>query len=561
MRTTRRRNKDGSVVEYYQLAHNFRHPETNVSTVEVVHSFGRADELDRDDLVRLCRSIARVAGLQIRDPLEEEGEIPAVADGGLPHGVRLLETKELGTVWAIEALWERLGVGPTLRAVAKHDQVKVPYERALLAMTANRLCEPESKLGVWGRWLDSVHLPSCAGLKLPQMYEAMDLLHRHSAEVEEKVFFHTADLFNLTVDLVFYDTTTISFSIDYEDEDSEEKGLGLRKYGESKEGTWTAQVVVALAVTRQGLPVRSWVFPGNTTDVKTVERVRKDLRGWKLGRALFVADAGMNSLENREELARACGKYVLATRLSSVSEIREQVLGRAGRYQELAGNLKVKEVTVGDGERRRRYFLCLNPEEQERQERHRAEVLEEIETELAAHPSKDPTQKWAIELMASKRTGRYLTIRETKKGKRIAIDRAVVKAAERCDGKWVIITNDDTLETPDAAHAYRGLLVIERCFRSLKKTQIKMGPMYHWLPRRIEAHVKICVLALLIQRVAENSCGKPWAHIRRTLRRMKATEFATNSHHFFQRNELPAAVQKTLQVLEIKPPKPVLDVQ
>ncbi|MES0337885.1 MAG: transposase [Candidatus Magnetobacterium sp. LHC-1] len=103
---------------------------------------------------------------------------------------------------------------------------------------------------------------------------------------------------------MFYDTTTVSFSIDYEDDDG-----GLRKYGKSKDGGWSPQVVVALAVTREGLPVRSWVFPGNTADIKTVEQVKSDLKGWKLGRALFVADAGMNSEYNRQELAKACGKY------------------------------------------------------------------------------------------------------------------------------------------------------------------------------------------------------------------------------------------------------------
>ena len=131
-----------------------------------------------------------------------------------------------------------------------------------------------------------------------------------------------ANLFNLVVNVIFYDTTTASFSIDEEDEDTD-TGPGFRKYGHSEDGTSSPQIVVALAVTREGLPVRSWVFPGNTSDVDTVKRVREDLRGWKLGRALFVADSGINSATNRNELARACGKYLLAIRMGSVSEIVE----------------------------------------------------------------------------------------------------------------------------------------------------------------------------------------------------------------------------------------------
>lgn len=555
LRSTRRKNKDGSVVEYLQLAHNYRHPDTRRPTARVIHNFGRADQLDRDELVRLCRSIARVCGCRIVDEMGGDADDAMELDGGgLPAGVQMLESRELGTVWLIEALWERLGVGPTLRSLVKRSRRRVPYERALLAMTANRLCEPESKLGVWDRWLEDVFLPSCQDLKLAQMYEAMDLLRTHADRVEEAVFFQTADLLNLEVDLILYDTTTVSFSIDDADDDEE----GIRQFGKSKEGTWAPQVVVALAVTRDGLPVRSWVWPGNAADVKTIERVRADLRGWKLGRTMFVADAGMNSEETRKELARACGTYLLATRLASVTEIKDDVLRRPGRYKELAPNLHVKEVVVGEGARRRRYIVCFNPEEARRQEHHRAQVILELEEELERHPDHEATQKWAIELMASKRYGRYLTIRA---GRRVAIDRGAVKRAERYDGKWVLLTNDDTITTEDAAWSYKGLLVIERCFRSLKQTQIRMRPMYHWLARRIEAHVKVCVLALLIQRVAERSCGESWARIRRSLRRVRATEFVSGSHHFFQRNRLPESAAHILQALGIKRPGRILGVR
>ena len=143
---------------------------------------------------------------------------------------------------------------------------------------------------------------------------------------------------------------------DHED-DADEDTPGFRQYGHAKEGFWAPQIVVALAVTREGLPVKSWVFPGNTADVTTIERIKKDLRGWQLGRALFVADSGMNSSDNREELARACGKYLLATRMATVAEIKNEVLSQPGRYTAIKDNLQAKEVVIGDGESRRRYIL------------------------------------------------------------------------------------------------------------------------------------------------------------------------------------------------------------
>jgi hypothetical protein len=558
LRTTKRQNKDGSVVEYYQLAHNVRHAETGRPVAEIIHNFGRADELNRDDLVRLCKSIARVCGLEVRDPLAfPEQSAPRDAESGLPEDLKLIRTLALGVPFVTEALWERLGIGPALRKVIQEAGCGLHYERALLAMTANRLCEPESKLGVWDRWLSTVYMPSCSGLKLHQMYEAMDLLQRHIATIEQAVFFHTANLFDLVVDLVFYDTTTASFSIDEEDEDAEGT-TGLRKFGHSKNGTWSPQIVVALAVTRHGLPVRSWVFPGNISEFETIKKVRADLRGWKLGRALFVADSGTNSQENRDELAKACGKYLLATRMGSVAEVKEEVLTKRGRFKVITDNLHAKEVVVGNGELRRRYILCYNPREAERQRKHREQVVKELEQDLAKHSDHTATARWAIDLLASGRYKRYLTVDDQG---RIRLDRKAVRDAAKLDGKWVLQTNDDTITVDDAAAGYKGLLVIERCFRALKQTRIKMEPMYHWLPHRIEAHVKLCVFALLIERVAELWCKKPWPVIKRTLATLQASEFHTPKNQFFQCNEASRDLLNILKCLEISRPKLVLKLQ
>lgn len=555
-RTTCRQNSDGSVVKYHQLAHNVWDAKARRSVVQICHNFGRADQLDREVLVRLCRSIARVCGVKVTDPLAGGGETPS--ESVLPPGVRQIGTRPLGVPWVVEALWGRLGLDRLLRSLADEDGKKRIYERAVLAMVANRLgAEPTSKLGVCERWAEEVYLPSCWGLESDDMYEAMDLLHAHRERVEEAVFFETANLYNLEVDLIFYDTTTASFSVDEPDEDGEDEP-GLRQRGHCKEGTWAVQVVVALAVTREGLPVRSWVFPGNTTDVTTVQRVREDLRGWRLGRALFIADAGMNSAENREELARACGRYVLACRAGSVAEIKKDVLGRAGRYKKVADNLFVKEVVVGEGEMRRRYIVCHNPAQAERQGAHREQVVREIEAEIAGHPVPDGQAQWAAELRASGRYGRYLAV--DKQG-HLHLDRAAVREASRHDGKWVLITNDDTLAVEGAADAYKSLAVIERCFRSLKRVQIRMTPMYHWLPRRIESHVKICVLALLIERIVERESKLPWAKARHALDRLQATEYHADNHRFFEANELPGEAAAILRVLKVKPPKQVLAVE
>jgi transposase len=567
LRTTKRKNKDGSAVTYYQLAHNVRNPETNQPTARVIHNFGRADELDRQQLVRLCQSIARVCELEVTDPLQPSmlsSKTPKTPLVDLPESLQLVRSLELGTLLVIESLWERLGMGKALCEVTQQSGCQVPYERALLAMTANRLCAPESKLGVWDRWLKKVYLPSCQELKLDQMYEAMDLLQAHSERVEEAIFFQTASLLDLEVDLVFYGTTTVAFSIDTADEESDaeteddQAPPALRQYGRPKDGSWSVQMVVALAVTREGLPVRSWVLPGNTADMATVARVKRDLKGWKLGRALFVGDGGLNSEENRHELAKACGTYLLATRLNSVNEVNQDVLSRPGRYGKVSDNLHVKEVVVGgEGVRHRRYLLCYNPKEARRQQRRRKQVVQQLEQELAKHRNMSATAQWAIDLLASPHTRRYLTI--TSQGQ-IRLDREAIRQAGRTDGKWVVQTNDDTLTPEDAACAYKSLSVIERCFRTLKSAQLKLDPVYHRLSRRIEAHVKICVMALLIERVAELACEQPWSQLRHLLSDLQATEFHTSSHLFFKRNEVSPELRNVLKKLEIPLPNSVLEI-
>ncbi|HSD35455.1 MAG TPA: IS1634 family transposase, partial [Alphaproteobacteria bacterium] len=202
------------------------------------------------------------------------------------------------------------------------------------------------------RWLERVWLPEARDLALDQLYRALDILAENGDAIEEEVFWHGVDLFKLDVDLVFYDATTAWFECDDEDvAPGSWRGLTfapLRKRGHSKEGRDNdPQVIIALAVTRDGVPVRSWVLPGDTADVTTVERIKEDLRQMRLGRALFVGDAGLYARTNLAELSRGAGRYILATPIGRVKEIRNEVLSRPGRYAQITPNLRAKEVIVG----------------------------------------------------------------------------------------------------------------------------------------------------------------------------------------------------------------------
>ena len=215
----------------------------------------------------------------------------------------------------------------------------------------------------------------------------------------------------------------------------------------------------------------------------------------RLGRALFVGDAGLYARANLAELGRAPGRYILSTPIGRVKEIKDTVPSRPGRYAEITPNLRAKEVVIGGGERLRRYILCLNSEETEREKRHRQEILELRQLELDRLADDHP--KAACRLIVSQRFGPYLSLDDQG---RPFIDRAKVRRVEQLDGKFVLTTNDETRSAADTALGYKGMWIIEACFRKLKTTGLGAPlrtdhrgrswepgarPMFHWTPRRI----------------------------------------------------------------------------
>ena len=556
LRTTRRHNQDGSIVEYYQLAETRWDPVKRRPTAQIIHNFGRADALDRDALVRLARSITRVChgGLDVPEEVAPPGE-----------ALELEWARPLGVVHVARALWEELGIGAVLRNLERPGPRRAPHELALFTMVANRLAEPLSTLACDEHWMpERVYLPEAEELPLEQLSCALDFLDTHIDAIEREIFFRTADLFRADVDLIFWDTTTVSFEVDQEeatDETRRGKPLPpLRQRGYNKEGhDYTPQVVVGLALTRDGLPVRSWVFPGNTVDATTVAQVKESLRGWQLGQAIFVGDAGMDSEANRQELAKGLGHYILAMPMGKLAEVQQEVLARPGRFHKVTDHLEVKEAVVGDGARQRRSLVCRNLEEAKRQRQHREEVLGALRQELTRlDPQAPEHSKRACELVASRRYGRYL---RRGPGGRLAIDQGAVQRAARMDGKYVLLTNDDTLSPEDVGLGYKAMMLIEACFRRLKTTGLRIRPVYHWTAHRIASHVKLCVLALLLQRAAEMRTGDTWRHIRLILDEIKAVRYRVRGTTIVQSTRLTPQAATLLKQLRVAPPERRLAVE
>jgi hypothetical protein len=233
--------------------------------------------------------------------------------------------------------------------------------------------------------------------------------------------------------------------------------------------------------------------------------------------------------------------------------VTTEVLRRPGRYQEVAGNLRVKEVVVGDGERRRRYVVCHNPVEVERQRQHRALVLRELEAELATlRPPRPGAQhsKRTCDLLTRERYRRYL--RKTPAGA-VKIDRTAVKDEEKLDGKWVVTSNDDTLSAEDLALGYKQLMRVEECWRTMK-SGLKARPVFHWRPHRISAHISLCVLALLLERMAEIRAKETWRNLLATLDTIKVVAYERSGNRIEQTTEVRGKVLATLHALKMPLP-------
>jgi DDE family transposase len=546
LRTIQRRNLNGSVVRYLQLAHNEWDPATKQARAKVVHSFGREDALDRDAIHRLIKSLTRALDPAQALTLTENAELAFV------------DSRPLGGAWTLDHLWRRLGIRACLERLLADRRLHPRTERVLFALVANRALKPLSKLAATTWMTDQVAIDGLESVDDETCYRAMDWLLQVEAELSEAVYFAVADLLNLEVDLLFFDTTSIYFEIDEPDApelDADGRVIepSFRTYGHSKDHRPDLpQVVVGMAVTRQGIPIRVWVWPGNTADATLIEQVRADLRAWKLNRVVWVADTGFNSAANRRYLQRAGGHYILGEKLRGDSPEAQAALERPGRYHTVAGNLAVKEVVVEHGSQRDRFVICRNPDAATRDAAIRDELIAQLQDAIKDSDRLTADKRRELLGRLSVKPGFKRFLRTTPGGL-LRIDRAAVESEARLDGKFLLRTSDPSLSAEDVALGYKQLLEVERGWRDLKMALV-LRPVFHRKEERIRAHVLLCWLALLLIRVAEVTTTDTWRHLRDELDRMHLGTFRGSAGVTRRRTELTTRQRQILAALQVPEP-------
>jgi transposase len=558
----RRRHHASQTYEYVDIVES--HKVNGKAVQRVLGTLGRRQDLPPqkiDGLIEHLRKLASPEGL--RGIHLGEMEIRAV--------------REYGVTLVAQHLWQELGLDELLDGLQQGRGA--PVREPVFRMVVNRLCDPQSKLGLvdWTDergnlhrgWQGQVHWPGGnTELDYNQYLRTMDRLHPHRQELEDRLFTRLTDLLSLPLQLVFYDLTSTYFEGDGASE--------LAEYGYSRDHrSDRAQVVIGLAVTQEGLPITHRVFPGSTVDVTTLGPMAEELkRRFGLKEAVLVADRGMFSAENVVALAQAGQRYILAlrSRQQTEGELALDLAQLAGlprprdekapwEWREVDAVPGVRHVVVYSAFKARHDF-----EVRDRRLRRAANDLRRLQAQarrekLGARRIIERVTK----TLSQHKCARYFGYDATPGTLSFWLERGQYRQQRRHDGIFVLETNHPTLTTAEVVQSYRQLMEVERAFRVLKSL-VRVRPMYHHRDRRVETHIFICFLAYLLAKVLEQRLRAAGltisiAHALETLKRLKAVEHTWEGQAIVVKAARPdPEVAGILDALGIRLPSSVLSV-
>jgi hypothetical protein len=546
------RQKKSADRVYLQIVEN--RWEGGRSRQRVVATLGRLDQLEKDgQLDRLLASGARLSQSVMALSAHRQGKSPVV------------ESSRIGPTLVFERLWQLLGLPQVLGRALTRRKFEFPVERAVWLTVLHRLFSSGSDRSCLKDWRADYSLPGTETLQLHQMYRAMAWLgeplpadEQQDATpfsprcvkdwVEEALFERRRDLFT-GLELVFFDTTSIYFE--------GEGGEALGQYGHSKDHRPDRkQMIVGAVLDSQGRPLCCEMWPGNVTDVTTlipvVDRLRKRFR---IRSICIVADRGMISRKTIEQLqsAERQVRFILGARMRNVKEVHQEVLSRAGRYQQVhpprqrssdPSPLNVKEVRV-EG---RRYIVCLNEEQARKDRADREAILTALREQL---------KQGANALVGNKGYRKYLSA----SGLNFEIDEAKVKADARFDGKWVLQTDLDGSRAEEVALSYKQLWTVEEMFRATK-TLLETRPIYHKCDETIRGHVFCSFLALMLRKELQDrldSAGHQfeWAEMLGDLKALQLTRIDHDGKQFLLRSEARGTCGRVFQAVGVAMPSTV----
>jgi len=420
---------------------------------------------------------------------------------------------EFGAGYALDALWNQLGLSEALRAHGKRHAYEIDIVPPVKAMVFNRLLEPHSKLGV-SEWVTTQAIPDVSFRETPlhHYYRSLDYLMRDKESLEEDLFWKIADIFTLDLSLVFYDLTSSYFT---------GEGCPLAKHGYSRDHRPDChQIEIGLLVNRDGVPIAHQVWEGNAADPKTVPDALETLsQRFHLKRCVFVGDNAMATETNLTLLREKKYEYISSLKLQKDSRARrileDPVLSHPEQFTPLKDNLQVHELSApGPGfQKEERVIVCFNPERaratREKRTLRMEKAREYLQSVSDAPPKQGRPRKPKKILAMVKRTLKkldvdgFFTDTITPEGTlAFSENTAALDRERRADGICLLVTNAPDLSASEVAQGYRTLYEVEQAFRELKSF-LRIRPVYHYDELRVRGHVFICVLAYLLETMLE----------------------------------------------------------
>lgn len=486
---------------YVQLVESYRDDAGRVKK-RTVATLGRLDQLD-GGLDSVINGLLKVSG---REPIAAPPSAPTVS---------FESARALGDVWTLTELWKTLGF-TELKRVFRRTRHTIDVEALIRVMVFNRLCDPDSKLGVL-RWLETVALPEVKVKTISHQHllRSMDALLDHQGEVDKVVASLLRPMIDQELSVVFYDLTTIrAEGLSTLDSD-------VRAFGMAKEGLIARQFMLGVVQTADGLPIYHEVFDGNAAETKTLLPTLKTVleRFPSVKRLVLVADRGLLSLDNLDALneVRLAGDRALEFILAVPGRRYDEFAELLADFHPNQCQAATSEIISETSWNALRLVIAHDPERATLQTKRRDDQIDALIKQGAQWAGKLDEQDQGV-----KRRGRKLSdsgakvrffheVSEAHLSKiikidlktdlfRYDIDERARYRANLMDGKLLLVTNTKDLTAPEVVIRYKSLADIERGFKVLK-SELEIGPVYHRLPERIRAHAAICFMALILYRV------------------------------------------------------------
>jgi transposase len=543
------RTKKSGKYEYLQIVENHRDG-TKVNQ-RVIATLGRLDQMHaKGEVETLVRSLARFSE-QALLILSGRSDISA-------------ESIKIGPALIFERLWKELGIQKVLQGLLSERFFSFDVERALFLTVLHRLMVSGSDR-FCEKWRRDYSVKDTGEIELHHLYRAMAFVGEETYDqksaipftprctkdvVEERLFMLNRHLFS-GLDLVFFDTTSIYF------EGGGGQTVGKRGFSKDHRPDLN-QMVVGVVLDGNGRPLCCEMWPGNTTDVKTLIPVVNRVRDrYNVSKFCVVADRGMISKETLVEFEKPENKvpYILGTRMRNVSEVKRDVLSRAENYQEVVPEgtrvkdpspLKVQEVWVD----KRRYIICVNSKQARKDAADRESILASLEEQLKNGPKA---------LVGNRGYRRYLKFEKNS----ASIDREKVEQEAKFDGKWVLRTNT-RLSAKNVALKYKELWQVEHTFRDMKSV-LETRPIYHRLDETIRGHVFCSFLALMLKkdlyrRLEDSGHSFEWAEIKQDLKALTETVIEEDGKCLAVRSQCKGTCGKVFQSVGVAIPPTIREI-